>query len=107
MNLVYVIVHDTTNETERYFIRLGIGIFWECGARERAKEFTSRALAVKTMQRAGKHRQGWRVIADVPMESKELSESTRDKQLWYERHKPQSRKRHTSIGLRRTIIAAK
>ena len=48
-----------------YFIRLGLGIFWECGSKaEDAKRFTSRNQAVKVMQSARKHLEGWRVIEE-------------------------------------------
>ncbi len=47
-----------------YFIRLGLGIFWECGPRDMAKEFSRRSDAVRVMQSAGKHRQGWRVLVE-------------------------------------------
>lgn len=60
--MVYLIFDDRGGY---YFVRLLIGIFWECSSRrDEAKEFTSRALAVKTMQAAGKHKQGWRIIQD-------------------------------------------
>jgi len=64
MARVFVLCHDAANESPRYFIRLGLGIFWECGPRDMAKEFRTRRDAVKTMQSAGKHHDGWRVIQE-------------------------------------------
>lgn len=55
-SVVYLLLHEATQETPRYFIRVGLGIFWECtSTRADAKEFTSRALAVKTLHRSRKH----------------------------------------------------
>lgn len=65
MKRCFVLVND--EGSPRYFIRLGLGIFWECGARTEAREFPTRAAAVRTMHNAGKHRQGWRVLADTPI----------------------------------------
>lgn len=46
-----------------YFIRISLGIFWECTTNPaEAKQFPTRAAAVKVLQASGKHRQGWRVI---------------------------------------------
>jgi hypothetical protein len=54
------VIYDDSRDI--YFIQLGLGIFWECGERSRAKKFANRAAAVKVMQSAGKHKQGWRVV---------------------------------------------
>ena len=46
-----------------YFIRLGLGVFWECSSDlAEAKRFTRRADASKVLRESGKARQGWRVI---------------------------------------------
>lgn len=59
---VYLIYSD---QHQAYFIRLGLGMFWECGSREDAREFATRAQAVKVMQQNGKHYQGWRVLVET------------------------------------------
>ncbi len=59
----FVLCHEGPDESPRYFIRLGLGIFWECGPIDMAKRFTTRQAAAKVMQDAGKHRNGWRVVA--------------------------------------------
>ncbi len=59
----FVLCHEGRDESPRFFIRLGIGIFWECGPFDMAKRFTTRQAAAKVMQDAGKNRQGWRVVA--------------------------------------------
>lgn len=56
---VYVIYDDSR---DIYFIHLGLGLFWECGSRERAREFTTRKAAATMLTRTGKNRQGWRVL---------------------------------------------
>lgn len=62
----YVITRDETGPTigsPLYFIRLGLGIFWECTTRlDDARRFASRRDASAVLVRSGKHRQGWRVI---------------------------------------------
>lgn len=69
---VYVLYCDQ-HDASGYFIRLGLGIFWECGPREMAREFTTRHAAVAVMQQAGKHREGWRVLAErKPSRIKEM-----------------------------------
>ncbi len=60
---VYLVAREDRSHTT-YYIRTGLSIFWESGPREMAKEFTSRALAVKRMHNAGKHLEGWRIIVD-------------------------------------------
>jgi hypothetical protein len=60
----FVLVNE--DATPRYFIRLGLGIFWECGPRAQAREFATRAAAVRVLHAAGKQRQGWRVLASAP-----------------------------------------
>jgi len=60
----FLIVYEKSDRPTAYFIRIGLGIFWECGPRAMAKEFKTRAAAVKVMQQAGKHRQGWRVVRE-------------------------------------------
>jgi hypothetical protein len=58
----FVIVRDDPDRL-LYFIRLGLGVFWECGHNEdEARKFVTRARAAEVMQKAGKHRQGWRVL---------------------------------------------
>lgn len=59
--LLYCDAHGNSG----YFIRLGLGIFWECGPRAMAREFPKRSAAVKAMTAAGKHKQGWRVVTEV------------------------------------------
>lgn len=54
------VIYDDSRDL--YFVHLGLGLFWECGSRERAKLFTTRAAAAKVLTANGKHRQGWRVI---------------------------------------------
>lgn len=56
---VYVIFSD---DADAYFIRVGLGIFWECGPRSMAREFKTRAQAAKILTDNGKHRDGWRVL---------------------------------------------
>ncbi len=58
---VYVLYCDRHGPSG-YFIRLGLGIFWECGPRTDAREFATRQAAATVLQRAGKHRHGWRVL---------------------------------------------
>lgn len=67
-HVIYLIVADDPRVLHpHYFSHHGILNAWEWTAfRADAKQFTSRALAVKTMQAAGKHREGWRVIHDLP-----------------------------------------
>lgn len=60
---VYVLYCDDHGPSG-YYHGTGLGIFWTCGARAGAREFTTRAAAAKLMQRNGKHRQGWRVLKD-------------------------------------------
>ena len=62
---VYLIVREDPDDTT-YFIRISLGMFWESGPRAFAKEFASRAMAVKTLHVNKKHIEGWRIIADVP-----------------------------------------
>lgn len=57
---VHVIFRDSDGA---YFIRVGLGIFWECSERRRdAREFKTRAQAAKVLTANGKHQQGWRVL---------------------------------------------
>ena len=59
----YIIIHDDLHGDLVYFIRLGLGIFWECSPKpEEAKRFVTRSAAVKILHASGKHRQGWRVV---------------------------------------------
>lgn len=58
------LLYNDAHGASGYFIRLGLGIFWECGPRDMAREFSTRAAAAKTMLRAGKNRHGWRVISE-------------------------------------------
>lgn len=47
-----------------YFVRLGLGIFWECSCNpDDARQFKTRQAAAKVLTENGKQRQGWRVIA--------------------------------------------
>ncbi len=68
---VFIIVEDPRPRIGRddgmcYFVRLGLGIFWECcHERASAKEFATRTRAVKMMQACGKHREGWRVVSEA------------------------------------------
>jgi hypothetical protein len=61
---VFVIVRDESDKL-LYYIRTGLGIFWECthNASE-ARLFPTRAAASKVLTGAGKHRQGWRVVKE-------------------------------------------
>ena len=59
-----------------YFIRLGFGVIWECGPRDMAHEFSTRASAAALLHRTGKHREGWRVLQCVP-HTETREESTR------------------------------
>ena len=59
---VYVLYCDDHGESG-YFQGTAF-IFWTCGSRNGAREFQTRAAAVKVMQANGKHRQGWRVLKD-------------------------------------------
>lgn len=46
-----------------WFVRLGLGIFWECTTKsDEARSFARRAEAVKMLKGCGKDRQGWRVV---------------------------------------------
>lgn len=58
---VYLIFCD---DRSAFFHRMGLGIFWECGGRDRAREFNTRAQAAKVLHKNGKHHQGWRVISE-------------------------------------------
>jgi hypothetical protein len=58
----YVLVREDTDRPV-YYIRTGLGIFWECSNNQNeAKRFATRAAASKALVAAGKNRQGWRVI---------------------------------------------
>ena len=49
---------------DAYFMRVGLGTFWECGPRQFAKEFTRRADAAKILHRYQKHLAGWRIVTE-------------------------------------------
>jgi len=58
----WVIVRDG-GDRPTYYIRTGLGIFWECTHDEsEARQFSTRSAASKVLIGAGKHRQGWRVL---------------------------------------------
>lgn len=59
--MTFLIYDDARN---LYFVHLVLGIFWECGPRERAKEFSTRKQAAKMLQDCGKHRDGWRIVSE-------------------------------------------
>lgn len=59
----YVLVCEGRHIEPRYFIRLGLGLFWECSHNVKdARAFTTRASAAKVLHANGKHTQGWRVV---------------------------------------------
>ena len=61
----FVLIRDDLDGALVYFIRIGLGIFWECGPKsDEAKKFSTRAAAVKILHATGKHREGWRVLAE-------------------------------------------
>jgi hypothetical protein len=61
---VFVIVREDGSQP-LYFLRLGLGIFWECSHNVgEARHFTTRAAASRVLTTNGKHRQGWRVVAE-------------------------------------------
>ena len=58
----FVIMRD--DDPAVYFIRVGLGIFWECSDRLRdAKRFTTRSQAARVLIRNGKNRLGWYIEA--------------------------------------------
>ena len=58
----WLIVRDGADRLV-YFIRIGLGIFWECTHNEaEARKFSTRAAASKVLIGSGKNRQGWRVV---------------------------------------------
>ena len=60
----FVIVRDEKDGQLLYYLRTGLGIFWECSHNpEEARLFDTRSHASRVLTSAGKHRQGWRVIA--------------------------------------------
>lgn len=61
MRRVYLLYCDR-HEDYGYFTRWDIG--WNCGLRQDAKEFRTRAAAVKVLHRSGQHRYGVRVIVE-------------------------------------------
>ena len=58
--MTYVLYCD---RLDAWFMCIRLGMFWECGPRETAREFSTRRQAVKVLQAHGKHREGWRVLA--------------------------------------------
>ncbi len=64
MAAAYVLMLDASaTQSERYFVRLGLGIFWECDTNiARARKFRTRAQAAKVLIANGKNHDGWRVV---------------------------------------------
>lgn len=58
----YVITRESASGPI-YFVRLGLGLFWECtSAVCEAKRFDRLTAASKVLRASGKASQGWRII---------------------------------------------
>ena len=63
MNREYVLIQENRDGSSHYFVRVALGLFWECTIHPReARRFRSRPAASKVLTTNGKHQQGWRVI---------------------------------------------
>lgn len=60
--MIYIIIREYPDET-RYFIRFGLGMFWECTTNAaEARQFTQRSEAARMLKRTGKACEGWCIV---------------------------------------------